>query len=190
MSRAYKIKVAERARHVLRARDHVSTHLELLAILPTERMAELLARELQERGFQRDGALLTRREKDGVIIEVDPQSATVTVKIESEQAVTLEGEMQGWSGAPQGKQLDREKENLRKQLLQDLQRQADARKAELQKKLTDQLEGRLLDLRKELDQAVNRVTAAALKEKAAQIGQIKELSEDAQTGSLTIVLEV
>ena len=45
-------------------------------------------------------------------------------------------------------------------------------------------------MRKELDQAVNRVTADALKEKAAQIGQIKSLSEDAATGSMTIVLEV
>ncbi len=33
-------------------------------------------------------------------------------------------------------------------------------------------------------------TYDALKEKAAQIGQIKEVSEDAATGSLTIVLEV
>ena len=190
MSRAYKIKVTERARHVLRASDHVSTHLELLGILPTERMAELLARELQERGFKRNGAKLTRRESDGVVVEVDPLSATVTVKVETKQAVTLEGERQGWSGAPAGQLQEREKENLRKQLLQDLQRQADAQKTQLQKKLTDQLEGHLLDLRKELDQAVNRVTAGALKEKAAQIGQIKELSEDAQTGSLTIVLEV
>ncbi len=38
--------------------------------------------------------------------------------------------------------------------------------------------------------AVNRVTAEALKEKAAKLGQIKQISEDAQTGSLTIVLEV
>jgi hypothetical protein len=41
-----------------------------------------------------------------------------------------------------------------------------------------------------LNQAVNRVTAEALKRKAAQIGAIKEITEDAQTGSLTIKVEV
>ena len=56
--------------------------------------------------------------------------------------------------------------------------------------MTDQLEAQLGDLRQELDQAVNRVTAEALKRKAAQLGQIKEITEDPQAGSLTIVVEV
>ena len=33
-------------------------------------------------------------------------------------------------------------------------------------------------------------TAEALKQKAAQLGQIKEMTEDPQSGSMTIVLEV
>jgi hypothetical protein len=37
---------------------------------------------------------------------------------------------------------------------------------------------------------VNRVTAEALKRKAASLGQIKEMTEDPQAGSLTIVVEV
>ena len=190
MSRAYKIKVTEQARHVLRASDRVSTHLELLEILPAERMAALLADELQARGFVVQGENLVRNEKDGIVIEVDPCSATVTVRIEGEKEVTVEGEREAWSATAPGKAQEPEKENLRKQVLQDLQRQATARQAELQKRLTDRLEGQLADVRKELDSAVNRVTGQALKEKAAQIGQIKELTEDAQTGSLTIVLEV
>jgi chromosomal replication initiation ATPase DnaA len=166
MSRAYRIKVKETARHVLRASDHVSTQLELLEVLPPERMRDLLANELQKRGFTKQGDKLIRREQDGVTVEIDPASATVTVKIQSKKEVSVKG------------------------LLEDLQRQAQEKQAELQKRVTDRLEGHLTDLRKELDQAVNRVTADALKEKAGQIGQIKEVSEDAQTGSLTIVLEV
>ena len=50
--------------------------------------------------------------------------------------------------------------------------------------------GEVHRLQKELDQAVNRVTAEALKRKAAQMGQIKEMTEDPQAGSLTIVVEV
>ena len=56
--------------------------------------------------------------------------------------------------------------------------------------VTDRLERKLGDVREELDQVVNRVTATALKHKAAQLGQIKEITEDAQSGSLTIVVEV
>ena len=46
------------------------------------------------------------------------------------------------------------------------------------------------DVRKELGQAINRVTAEALKRKAASIGQIKHMTEDPQSGSLTITVEV
>jgi hypothetical protein len=190
MSRAYKIKVSQRATHVLRANDQVSTHLELLEILPCERMSELLESELKKRGFTEQGDKLIRRENDGILIEVDPADASVVVKVESEQKVKLEGELQGWTTEPDGKQQAKEKQNLRKQLSQDLQRQAKAKADELQQRLTNKLEGRLADLRKELDQAVNRVTADALKEKAAAMGQIKTMTEDVDTGSLTIVLEV
>ena len=60
----------------------------------------------------------------------------------------------------------------------------------LQKQITDQLEAQLSDLKSELDQAVNRATAEALKQKAAQIGQIKQVTDDIEAGSLTIVVEV
>ncbi len=56
--------------------------------------------------------------------------------------------------------------------------------------MTDRLEGRLADLKTELDQAVNRVTAEALKRKAASMGRIKEIADDPESGSLTIVVEV
>ncbi len=56
--------------------------------------------------------------------------------------------------------------------------------------MTDKLEARLGDVRKEMDEVVNRVTAEALKRKAASMGQIKEMTEDPQAGSLTIVVEV
>jgi hypothetical protein len=82
------------------------------------------------------------------------------------------------------------RETLRKELREDLEKKVQQREAELQTQATDQLEAELANLRGELNQAVNKVTAEALKQKAAQIGQIKELTEDPESGTLTIVVEV
>ena len=189
MSRAYRIKVSELLHRVIRAGDHVSTQLELLEILPPEQMAGLLEQELASLGFERRGELLVR-ENQGVVVEVDPQTGTLTARIEAGQQVSLEreGEVSVYDF---GSELTKNvKETTREQLRQEMEQEAQAEEQKLQKELTDRLEAELVDLRAELDQAVNRVTALALKQKAAQIGQIKELTEDRESGSLTIVLEV
>ena len=190
MSRAYRIRVRETNRQVLKASDHVSTKLELLDILPPARTAELLGAELRRRGFEPNGKTFVRREA-GVTIEVDPATAEVTVRAASEERAELSGTSETW-GDRDAPQADRKKatEALREELRKDLQKQAEAKRQALQQQVTERLEGRLADLRRELDQVVNRVTADALKERAGQLGQIKELTEDPQSGSLTIVVEV
>ncbi len=190
MSRAYRIRVRESVNRVVRASDHVSTQLEVLGILPQDQMAELLAQELVRRGFERKANVLSRVE-DGVTISVDVATGTVTVRAETETEIELEGLRQGrgdsdWTAA----QKAMAEENLRKEVKQELDKQFDKRKQVLQEQATNRLEGVLGDVRRELDEAVNRVTAEALKQRAAQIGQIKELTEDPATGSLTIVVEV
>ena len=189
MSRAYRIAVRETLRRVLRAHDRVSTQLELLEILPADDMAELLARELEGRGFARkDGNLV--REKDGVVVSVDPKKGEVTVSSESSQEVEIHQAREGTAFDDAGPSAKSVRSVLRKQAQEDLEKQAGKKTAEIQTAVTDRLEKQLNDLRRELDQAVNRVTAEALKQKAAQMGQIKEMTEDPQTGSLTIVVEV
>jgi DNA anti-recombination protein RmuC len=189
MSRAYRIRVRESLSRVVTAKDGVSTRLEILEILPAEQMAELLAQELEGRGFERQGSALVRTD-DGVTISVEPASGMVTVHIEGAEQVDLEREQEGRSYNETGPALAQVRKELQAAARKDLEKQAEREAAKLQSKLTDQLEGMLGDLRKELDQAVNRVTAEALKRKAAQLGQIKELTEDPENGSLTIVVEV
>jgi hypothetical protein len=189
MSRAYRIRVRESLSRVLRASDHVSTQLELLAILPPEQMADLLRQELEQRGFERQGRELVR-ERDGVRVRVDQDSGTVTVEAADSREVALEAERQGWAFDEQGKHAQQTRAALGQEARQALARQAEEEEAKLQGELADRLEAQLGDLRRELDQAVNRATAEALKRKAAQMGQIKEVTEDPQTGSMTIVLEV
>lgn len=189
MSRAYRIKVSESLNRVIRASDHVSTQLELLEILPQDAMAGLLEKELETLGFEREGELLVRQQ-NGVIVEVDPKTGTLTARIEADQQVQLEreGEANVYDfGSETSQQIQQAK---RDQLQNEMEKEADAEQKKLQQEITDRLEAELIDLRGELDQAVNRVTAEALKQKAAQIGQIKEMTEDQESGSLTIVLEV
>jgi hypothetical protein len=189
MSRAYRIKVRESLRRVLRAHDRVSTQLELLEVLPAGQMAQLLKEELKGRGYEEKDGAMVRKEK-GITITVNPTTGEVTVEAQASHDATLEGEKDGRAYDDMGPNAKVVQKQLREQLRKDLEKQAERKEAELQSKVTDRLEAELGDLRRELDQAVNRVTAEALKQKAAQLGQIKEMTEDAQTGSLTIVVEV
>ena len=188
MSRSYRIKVRETLRRMIRASDHVSSQLELLEILPPEQMAELLAKELAGRGFERQGNQSVRKTK-GVTITVDLEVGSVTVQAESQQHANLSSEKEGRAYDDTGPKAEEIKKQLREQLQAGLEKDAARQTSELQKKVTDRLEKALGDIRQELDQAVNKATAAALKVKASQMGQIKSVSEDA-SGSLTIVVEV
>jgi hypothetical protein len=189
MSRSYRISVKESENRVLRAADRVSTCLEIIEVLPREQIAGLLKDELKKRGFAQEGDKLIRRDK-GVTVTVDPTTATVTVSAEAAQRVSLESERTGSAYDDDGSSARQVRAGLKKEAKQELDRQAQEKTAELQTKVTDKLEARLGDVRKEMDEVVNRVTAEALKRKAASMGRIKELTEDPQAGSLTIVVEV
>jgi hypothetical protein len=104
--------------------------------------------------------------------------------------VSIEAQREGLAYDDIGPAEKTVKKSLQKQLQSDLERQAKHEQGKLQSEATKRLEGELADLQKELNQAINRVTAEALKRKAAQLGAIKEMSEDPQTGSLTIKVEV
>jgi hypothetical protein len=195
MSRAYRIRVREsiqvrdHQKRTVRAEDQVSSQLELLEILPRQQMAELLRAELLRRGFAEKGTSLVRHDK-GVTVTVEPEAGTITVEAEACEQMQVEGEKSRDVIEPSARTRKQVQDELRQELQKDLDKQVKQKAAQLQSKVTGKLEGRLGDLRQELNQAVNRVTAEALKRKAAQMGQIKEMTEDPQKGSLTIVLEV
>lgn len=190
MSRAYRIKVSESLSRVIRASDHVSTQLELLDILPCDEMAEILVAQLAGLGFEQTENGLVRTTGD-TKVTVDAQSGTVTVTSNAAQDVTLTSTQHTSVYQEQNKAARKDAEELaRERALADIERSAEERTSELQKQVTDQLEAELVDVQQELGLAVNRATAEALKRKASRIGQIKEMSEDPESGSITIVLEV
>jgi hypothetical protein len=189
MSRSYRISVRECVNRVIKAEDCISTELEILEVLPPEQMAGLLADELEKGGYRREGNLLVK-EEDGVVVSVDSTTGKVTISAQAVETTKVEGERHGRAYDDIGPHAGQVRENLRQELQRELEKKVEEKASSLQSKVTDRLEGKLGDLKTELDQVVNRVTAEALKRKAASMGQIKEMTEDPESGSLTIVVEV
>jgi hypothetical protein len=190
MSRAYRIRVKESLARDIHAEDCIETKLEVLEVLPREQMSELLADELKRRGFeeQEDGTLARRDE--GVTVVVNPCSGEVVVRAQTSDQAQVEGTREGFGYNDVGPSRQAVEKRLEKELIADLEKRVDEHEEKLQKKTSERLERELDELRPELREAVERVTAEALKQKAAQMGQIKEISEDQQAGSLTIKVEV
>jgi len=197
MSRAYRVAVSESVSTVIRTEDSVQSRLEILEILPCDEMAEILSTELEKDGFQREGETMVKKEGD-VEITVETKTGRVTAKAETSKQVKIDVKAEsyinerGWGGESQKQFDDRvgsKKEELEKQLQKQIEQKEEINRAELQKKSTEALEASLRDTQRELNQAVNRATAEALKRRAAQLGEIKEISEE-QDGSMTIKVEV
>lgn len=187
MSRAYRIMVKGSIERVVHVEDGVCSALELLPILPKERMREILASELTQRGFTRDGSKVRRTEKDGTTTEVDLEHDTVSVRVASEVALKLERQR---TDNVYEERMEGARERMQEALDADLERLAKVSQERARQEATALLERKLKDLRLEVDRVTNRVTAEALKEKAAQMGEIEEIHEDSETGTLTIKVKV
>lgn len=186
MSRAYRISIKESLAQHVQVEDGVSSTLELLPILQKDRMQHLLGQELEKSGFTRKGTTASRTEKNGVEIEVDLETGQVSATAEGHQDVKLETER---TAVVDQMHKDEREASLRKVAQEALKREAKSEEEALRKKVTQQLEGTLKDLKEELDGVVNRVTATALKTRAAELGQVEEVHEDAN-GGLTIKVRV
>ena len=187
MSRAYRVTVKGSVQRVVHVEDGVCSSLELLPILPRERTSELLEAELTRRGFKREGDVLRRVEEGGVIVEVDPKTATVSVKAEASADIKIEREA---TETVVEEAITAGTAAAQRRVEQRAERDAQAAETKAREEVTAKLEGRLGDLRKELDAATTRVTAEALKEKARKLGEIEEMHEDVETGELTIKVKL
>lgn len=188
MSRAYRIRISESLRRHIVVDDGIQSKLEILDILPPEQTAALLEKELEAAGFEacEDGEWI-RVDDDGVEVRVDAKASTVTVRASADSDLALERERVIGAYAENDAQS---RERGQKALAAELEREAEDHRQGLQAKVTEQLEGKLGDLRRELDQISNRVTSEALKQKAASMGEVQEISEDPETGSLTIRVKI
>lgn len=183
MSRAYRVTVKGSVHRVVHVEDGVCTSLELLPILPRERLSELLAAELERRGFAREGGVAKRVEDDGVVVEVDLATAAVSVKAEASAKIAIERER---TERVYEERLAEERKAAQERVDREVARDAKAAEEKAKTEVAERLERRLGDLRRELDAVATRTTAEALKEKARSLGEIEQMHEDAESGELTI----
>ena len=190
MSRAYRIQVKESERRVVKAADEICTRLELLDVLPPEATAEILKGELKSRGFkeQTDGTL--QRESGTTTVTVDPCNGEVTVKSESKSEIAVEVKRDGHAIDDIKNSRQLVEKRLKEKAKEEIEKRFDTEQEKAQNTATETLEKALTDLQPELNSIVNKITRDALKAKAAQLGRIQEISEDAESGSMTIKVEV
>lgn len=186
MSRAYRISIKESLSRHVQVDDGVCSTLELLPILSKERMRELLAAELAEKGFVREGETTKRNEGDGITTSVDLNTGEVSVTAEGHAEVNLSTER---TAVVDNLLAGEREKTLRDAARQSLEREAKAEEEVLRKKVTEKLEDTLRGLKDELDGVVNKVTGTALKQRAAELGQVEEVHEEAN-GSITIKVRV
>lgn len=186
MSRSVVVRVSESVSRTIHVEDGVQAPLELLPILERDRMAELLAAELEKGGFERDGNTMTRKEKDGIEISVDLETLTVSVKLGAEHKLTkkLEVEHRTYEENEASAQA-----SAKQKVKKDVEELVAKATEDLRKQVTSQLEGRLADVKAELDKAVDTTTVTALTEKAKQLGQVQSVVND-QAGNVTIRVKV
>lgn len=191
MSRAYRIAVSGSVERVVHIDDGVCGSLELLPILPKERMRDLLASELERRGFRVEGNVARKKPEDGVVIEVDLEASTVTVKVDADVALDIKRERTATVAAEgPSPAVQQARAHLKQQVDADVERAAAEEVERERRNITKKLEGKLRDLKSEIDDAINRVTGEALKEKARSMGEIEEIAEDKETGAMTIKVKL
>ena len=190
MSRAYRITVKESETREIRGEDEICTTLELLEVLPPDQMAGLLKAELEANGFQEDNDGALSRKEGKLTVTVDPCSGEVSVKSEASENVTIEAKREATGYDDVGPNQSNTRAKVSQQLKEDIDRKAAREGERLQTKATEALEAALEELQPELGKIVNKVTRDALKTKAQQLGTVMEIAEDAESGSLTIKVEV
>jgi hypothetical protein len=184
MSRAIQVRVSESVVRTIHVEDGVAAQLEVLPVLPAERMAELLAAELEKLGFVRtaDGTAMSRAGEDGLDVTIELRTATVTVKLGAGDKIT---ETIATTARVAEEAAERIAGRMREDMRRELDERVAARAEQLRAGVTRALEGKLGELRAELDGAIGKTTVAALTERAAQLGTIEEMHAD-EAGNVTI----
>jgi hypothetical protein len=187
MSRAYKVEISESVSRIKRVGDGFKTSLQILDVLPREAMSPLLKADLESRGFEDVEGQMVRQLDEDVLVTIDVRTYEIELACSDELNVALEKTKDVWCDDDFG---GRDSKRHEARLREELEREADQKERELQEALTKKLSDALEGIQKEMDEVGNRISVEALKRKAATMGEITEVNEDAKTGEVVIKVRV
>jgi plasmid maintenance system killer protein len=187
MSRAYRIAVEESLTRIIKAHDGVKSKVDMLPVLGKEDMNNILAQELEKDGFDREGDVC-KKEEDGIVVTVDLGAREVEIKASKECEVEVKKTANAMVDRDHA-DIKKEEEKIKNKLCQELEKDVDKAQEQLQKEITDRLEKQVHQQLDKINAAATRATGSALKVKAAQMGEIKEISEGSN-GQISIKVKV
>ena len=169
--------------------DGVQTKLELLAILPRDELGEILASELEKEGFSRDGQHMERTDEEGVRVRVDLETGAVTVDASEERELNLEAER---SGVVWEELLEQARAAMTEEANQELVQQADIEERALREgsSIASWSAGWRVQKKTSTRPLIAPPPKGPLNAEFAQLGEIQEIHEDAESGGLTIRVKV
>ena len=201
MSRPYRILVQKVVEQEVTAGDRSTLRLKLDPVLPPERLAEVLGEVLQRNGWERtaDGAYEKDR-GDGENLTCDVATGEVTAVIELETQVrqTVHKEIRGdtWNWRQMREMTDQELDDVRQREEEKLTaevtaHQRDEAESALREEVRRRLDEGADERRREVNRVVLEVMGEALKEKAAELGQVQRVDEhwDGEAYELTIAVK-
>jgi hypothetical protein len=190
MSRAYRITLKEGVSRTVDVGDCVSTTLQILDILPAAPTAVLIGDALEKRGFTVDRESGKANKKVGdANVEIDLTSGEVSARVDGEKDVNVEVSEQVISD----RDIPGEDSRVARragELKDKAEKQAQEVEEAARKEITAKLARAIDEVTPDLDAVVKEVTSAALKTKARQMGEVKSIDEDPESGSMTIRIEV
>lgn len=190
-SRPYRVKVRASIQETVVKDDSVTSKLDIVPILSSDQQEAITRGILSEHGFQDDdsndsGSM--SRERNGVSVTINPSTGDIEARAEQSESIDLSEEDEVDEGGCPCRV--RNKADIEESMRRRLAKKAQGIHKSVQELVTGKLLGELSDIACEMEQVANQVTKRALKTRAQEIGNIKSIHHDDNTGGMTIVVEV
>lgn len=185
MSYPHRVKIAVSIRESIRGRQESRRAIVLdPVVLPQERLREMLLEELGRRGFREDGGGSLVRRRGEAVESVDPRTLVATSAIESEgtlhEARDVVVDSQRKDGGPEARAARAHTERTLRE----------GGRKRFERELSARVEAAGIELERELNEAIARVCADAVREKAATLGEVSDVREERNGTELLVEIKV
>lgn len=193
MSQTYKIRVKKTCRETVKVGREWLQKIELLTLLPADRMGGLLAIELEKDGWKRqqDGKVSSSGEQFD--LEFDPITQQLRISYQDEQDIEVEydDELSVYDHSDDYARASETAESTADKVLQkELNSKMKLSELELLKKLDNSENDLLSEIDEMLKSKIEKTHIEALKEKARGLGEVQSIHEDSEAGEVVIRVKV